>query len=994
MSDQAKNFEIFKWWKEHILEDKKITRTEILQLWKNVEERLAKNQETYDQLRAQHEAELQLFDEKLKIAWKDKEAEKILINARKENLTEEEKKTSVKSEIKKINALTWQGDGDIQTSLITALGTIWGIESEHFSKIAKKLNVTTNNLSGLIDVCKECDTKNFNIDVIKAIGKIQFFAKEQYLRDVSEALKSGKQYGIDRSAGPATFMTIRKILEANKAIADEKPSKEAGKPEKEVKKDETIKTETKTDWTKTETKTEWNKEQENKQESEGKEIDMSNLDWTTKYPWMAWVSLLPDNTDYLKNTNNQATASVNGTGVDTSSTSAGEKDETIKDPEYNKKVALLIKNYVSINAMPLVTLDTKQMHLIPQKGNTFTLNIEPDLTLKNKKGEVLSIKTEFTVQEDMKKWNKVEFTFINKWDKEFTTAEEMVYDINIPTGKQKGIDIRSDFNREKTVENLKKKMAYKLDKKELETLLKSKEYKDLSFLNNSEISDEIRIDTSKNVIDKEDLSSVDKFKDKVYYKTISIKDKWEYREMGKVFFDAKWDFTTLEIPPKEKDTATTFYNINLAPTFTPSTEKKQISITIDANKLDELQKKISEQKKAILNSTGLAEGASITLFPNLGRKDLENINNITLYPLRNLYAFDLAKTEKEWVNRINKTSNSQLWFWFDKENKIGLRDGFGEVTNSYMIEAADTKNRIILSDKAIMRYFEFSLAENALKSKAKKEKNIVSEKNPITEWINLSKYNTLYDNGQLSYFDDKGNLITKISCTKPTKEFKEWKLNDNRTQINPLDFYNKWNFEKFDALWKTPMETIYKELFTQKMNNMLDKNNTIAVSDTKWKANYYTLEQNNSGNFEFKLDKKLKETAKEVEDKMLSDIKIINTLNNLQMKNYDTDVKTEKDMTITSWLGWVSLGKTEGVDAFLRSNDPNRNLTLKILKDKTDKKDEKINFVTWDDSLTFTINKNNIELKKSASTTINQTTYLLKYDESKLIFVTPKATKE
>jgi hypothetical protein len=86
-----------------------------------------------------------------------------------------------------------------------------------------------------VDVCKECTAGEFNIETVRAVGMVQFFAKEQYLKDVKEAYDNGKKYGIDRSAGTATFMTIRKILDAYFALPEVKSVSETKAPEKEEK---------------------------------------------------------------------------------------------------------------------------------------------------------------------------------------------------------------------------------------------------------------------------------------------------------------------------------------------------------------------------------------------------------------------------------------------------------------------------------------------------------------------------------------------------------------------------------------------------------------------------------------------------------------------------------------------------------------------------------------------------------------------------------------
>ncbi len=211
---EASNYEILKVDEAskadtNILSDKKISSTEIYKTGKNVETFGAKS---YDDLRAQHEAEMALFDLQLENAGKNKDAEKILIKARKDNLEVENQQPAVQKELTTINTLLPQTETSIQDTLVSSLTEIGKIPEDKLKEIATKLGVSATSLAGLVETCKDCTIATFDLDAVKAVGKVQFFAKEQYLKDVAEAYKNGVQYSIDRSAGTATFMTIRKIL--------------------------------------------------------------------------------------------------------------------------------------------------------------------------------------------------------------------------------------------------------------------------------------------------------------------------------------------------------------------------------------------------------------------------------------------------------------------------------------------------------------------------------------------------------------------------------------------------------------------------------------------------------------------------------------------------------------------------------------------------------------------------------------------------------------
>ena len=101
------NYEIFKVdeaskAEKNILSDEKISSQEIAKTGENVK---ALQEKTYDELWAQHETEMALFNTQLETAKSNKKAEDILIAARKENLKTEAQQPGVKAELAKINTL-------------------------------------------------------------------------------------------------------------------------------------------------------------------------------------------------------------------------------------------------------------------------------------------------------------------------------------------------------------------------------------------------------------------------------------------------------------------------------------------------------------------------------------------------------------------------------------------------------------------------------------------------------------------------------------------------------------------------------------------------------------------------------------------------------------------------------------------------------------------------------------------------------------------------
>jgi hypothetical protein len=110
----------------------------------------------------------------------------------------------------------------------------------------------------------------------------------------------------------------------------------------------------------------------------------------------------------------------------------------------------------------------------------------------------------------------------------------MVYDIHAPTTSEKLADVRTIYNREKTIENLKKEMSYNLIKP-FETKLST--YENLDFLKEIKLNDELEIDEKFIPIDDADLGDKEKYKDiNGYYKKVYINYQGDHAEVGKIYF--------------------------------------------------------------------------------------------------------------------------------------------------------------------------------------------------------------------------------------------------------------------------------------------------------------------------------------------------------------------------------------------------------------------------------------------------------------------------
>ena len=276
MNDVQQNVDIFKGvdWSTNMLEDKDkvkwFTREEIKQFWKNVESKLATFEKDYAKLWNKHNTELELFA--LQKNMTNEQVQDMLVWARLANLKKEEEKSGkVKKEMNTINTLIGNESKDIESTLVSALKAIWNIDATRLTKIAEALHVDSTQLEALVTTCGGCTAWKFDITTVEAVGRVQFFAYDQYLKDVKEAFKNEKEYGIDWSAGPATFMTIRKILQENDKIEKDELT---AKNDVQGEKDNTV-------WNKKETKEKDSKNKKNKKEKEQKKHDQKEQEVTT-----------------------------------------------------------------------------------------------------------------------------------------------------------------------------------------------------------------------------------------------------------------------------------------------------------------------------------------------------------------------------------------------------------------------------------------------------------------------------------------------------------------------------------------------------------------------------------------------------------------------------------------------------------------------------------------------------------------------------------------
>ena len=176
-----------------------------------------------------------------------------------------------------------------------------------------------------------------------------------------------------------------------------------------------------------------------------------------------------------------------------------------KPQEYQERVTLLILNYFTLNGTKLADIKkdiTKYEY--DKDTNTFTLQVKVTETKAEGGTEDKTLKLKFTPTEDPKFGNRVEFK-VTCDDKSVTAGKFMVYDITLPTTSEKEVDIRTTYNREKTIENIKKETAYSMVKP-FETKLSA--YENLAFLKEIKLNDELDVDEKLIPIDDDaDLSN-------------------------------------------------------------------------------------------------------------------------------------------------------------------------------------------------------------------------------------------------------------------------------------------------------------------------------------------------------------------------------------------------------------------------------------------------------------------------------------------------------
>jgi hypothetical protein len=115
--------------------------------------------------------------------------------------------------------------------------------------------------------------------------------------------------------------------------------------------------------------------------------------------------------------------------------------------------------------------------------------------------------------------------------------------------------------------------------------------------------------------------------------------------------------------------------VDLKPTFEASKDAKTVNLNIADAQLKELNDKINKEKSQITGGlTSLSKNVNTSLMPNLQREKLQDISNIALYPLRDLYSYNVIEGKNTTKKSVDTKTN--IYFKFDDKDAINITNYF------------------------------------------------------------------------------------------------------------------------------------------------------------------------------------------------------------------------------------------------------------------------------------------------------------------------------
>ncbi len=591
--------------------------------------------------------------------------------------------------------------------------------------------------------------------------------------------------------------------------------------------------------------------------------------------------------------------------------------------------------------------DTIKRKVLKTADNKYQLSFGYLLKDKNEKAiidkkQVITI--DFTIKEGTD-YKKVILT-PSKEQKETiitdTNGNERFF--NIASALQTdGADIQIEENEEKTLKAMYEKInKYELSEdKDLDTLLDKTEMSDLKFLKDIKLSKEIN---------KQDPSDITKG----FVKKIFIDQKEKYYPLGEMKFDKMTEAYAEWIPTIKFK----FLYEDISIPVTIDTKWKKLTMTKDnelENKLNILAEKIMKQKDQIVEYMNNTTVASEDTFPILFKKTVSyktELNAPDVYKWLNIegtYSYDVGNT-----NVLN--------FTFTQTGEIQLQNNLWKSADTIYYHTKNNEYYEIKINKELKR-LDFKQID--VKNFPYMEARPQLDHEPSSLTNALFYYNDTdekNDNGDLikieksSYFDKKWNFLTKLPVTKDINKNLR-KLETNTIIVNPQELLNDTSFDfetilSTQGIFKSEIKDIFEVQFIEAYKSIVLKNSVKVKKDTGW-YEYYALEQDSDGKITFTKDKELEIKAKKIIDKIKNDIKTLDKLDKIQLR----DTEKNAEIKLTWGMRIFPLDKTYRL-SFLNSNtEKDRQLLKSFVYNKTTNEKENAGVETI--GLNLVVDKNN-----------------------------------
>jgi len=447
-----------------------------------------------------------------------------------------------------------------------------------------------------------------------------------------------------------------------------------------------------------------------------------------------------------------------------------------------------------------------------------------------------------------------------------------VYDVNVVKEKTKDVDIRIQYNEQKTTAKI-------LEKVDAFALAKDFKIEKDPKLQNTQITSLNNIQLWKEIVKTTNG----------YYRSVFLSENRKYRELGKVYFDAKWEIDM------EQTASNTEFNVFDVPLKLALDLKKNI---FKIEKTVDLIKKIQwhrEKLQAFVSNSSVGDN---TIFEWFNR----------IWPKR-------TKTENIWLSLIDNTYTVQrgkknediLRFWFDATDKLSLKDLKWVSVESFVLP-------VEVDDET--RLYDVKTTESKLQINESKETKFQTMKElPELEDApsslnakNLYVYNR-DETQQLEYFDAEGKLIAAIPSSKT--ETNEWKLWTLSQDVDKYDLFKEY-VNEFPSESLKAMNILENDLYTIFSNNedlnQITLNKRPVVKVFEWgKYRYYIVDQRKAWEqFVFEKDDELYEEAKKAIDLLKMNLQVLEILSKTELKYRDGKIEGDF-LKFQWWTGWIGL---------------------------------------------------------------------------------------